>query len=155
MAFRAPGAYTVAVQVTDSSGATTVSTQGVAVAPRPPAMLQPFPIVRLITKSSRRGVAVLRLGVQAPPGSRVAVRCVGRSCRTWGEVRVVRTPPRPLRFPGIQHRMRAGVVLEVRITQPGKIGKYTRFTLRRGKPSDRVDLCLPPGQVDPVPCQPA
>jgi hypothetical protein len=154
-AFPVAGAYTVAMAVTDSSGATTVAAQGVAVAPRPPGLLQPFPIVRLATRTTPRGVDVLRLGVEAPPGSRVSVRCRGRSCGTGGEVRVVRTPPRPLRFPAVQHRMRAGVVLEVRITAPDKIGKYTRFRLRRAKPAGRVDLCLPPGQADPTPCLPA
>ena len=153
--FASPGAYTVSVAVTDSSGATTVSSRGFTVAPRPPGLLEPFPVVRLITRTAGRRVQVVRLDVQAPPGSRVSVRCRGRSCRTPGEVRVVRAPPRPLRFPGIQHRMRAGVVLEVRVSAPGKIGKFTSFRLRRDEPSSRVDLCLPPGQDSPAPCPPA
>jgi hypothetical protein len=150
-AFAAPGAYTVAMAVTDSSGATTVTSEGVAVALRPPAMLQPFPIVRLTTRATRRGVRVLRLGVVAPPGSRVTVRCSGRGCGTSDQVRIVRTPARPLRFPALEHRMRAGVVLQVRVAAPGKIGKYTRFRLRRAEPPDRVDLCLPPGATRPLP----
>jgi hypothetical protein len=153
-AFAAPGAYTVAMAVTDSSGATTVASGAVAVAPRPPTMLQPFPIVRLTTRGTRRGARVLRLGVVAPSGSRVTVRCSGRGCGTTDQVRVVRTPPRPLRFPAFEHRMRAGVVLEVRVTAPGTIGKYTRFRLRRAEPPNRVDLCLPPGQPAPAPCLP-
>ena len=152
--FPAAGAYPVAIAVTDNSGATTVASQGVAVAPRPPTMLSPFPIVRLTTRGTRRGARVLRLGVQAPPGSRVSVRCRGRSCGARDEVRVVRTPPRALRFPGVQRRMRAGVVLEIRVTAPGRIGKYTRFRLRRGGPPSRVDLCLPPGDAAPAPCLP-
>jgi len=152
--FPAAGAYTVAIAVTDNSGATTVASQGVAVVPRPPTLLSPFPIVRLTTRGTRRGARVLRLAVQAPPGSRVAVRCRGRSCGARDEVRVVRTPPRALRFPGVERRMRAGVVLEVRVTAPGRIGKYTRFRLRRGGPPSRVDLCLPPGDVAPAPCLP-
>jgi len=152
--FPAAGAYTVAIAVTDNSGATTVASQGVAVVPRPPTLLSPFPIVRLTTRGTRRGARVLRLGVQAPPGSRVSVRCRGRSCGARDEVRVVRTPPRALRFPGVQRRMRAGVVLEVRVTAPGRIGKYTRFRLRRGGPPSRLDLCLPPGDAAPAPCLP-
>jgi PKD repeat protein len=153
--FAAPGAYTVAMAVTDSSGATTVTSGAVAVAARPPTMLQPFPIVRLTTRGTRRGVRVLRLGVVAPPGSRVTVRCRGRGCGTTDQVRLVRSPARPLRFRALEHRMRAGVVLEVRVTSPGKIGKYTRFHLHRAKPPNRVDLCLPPGQPAPAPCLPA
>lgn len=155
--FPAPGAYTVAMQVTDSSGATAVASQVVAIAPRPtppPAPLQPSPIVRLTTRGTPRGAQVLRLGVHAPPGSRVSVRCRGRSCPVRAQVRGVRTP-RPLRFRALERRMRAGVVLEVRITAPQRIGKYTRFRLRRDKPPSRVDLCLQPGDADPTPCLPA
>jgi len=154
LAFPAAGAYPVAIAVTDNSGATTVASEGVAVAARPPTMLSPFPIVRLTTRGTRRGARVLRLGVDAPPGSRISVRCRGRSCGAREEVRVVRTPPRALRFPGVQRRMRAGVVLEIRVTAPGRIGKYTRFRLRRGGPPSRVDLCLPPGAAAPAACLP-
>jgi hypothetical protein len=150
--YPAPGAFPVAIAVTDNSGATTVASQGVAVAARPPTMMSPFPIVRLTTRGTRRGARVLRLGVQAPPGSRVSVRCHGRSCGAREEVRVVRTPPRALHFPGVQRRMRAGVVIEIRVTAPDRIGKYTRFRLRRGGPPSRVDLCLPPGGAAPAPC---
>ena len=152
MAFPGPGAYRVAMRVTDSSGATTVSTQGIAVGPRPPSLLQPFPIVRLTTRSTPDGVQVLRLGVQAPRGSRVAIRCIGRSCRTHHQVRVVRRSGRPLRFHALEHRMRAGVVLEIRVTAPGHVGKYTRFVLRRAKPPERLDKCLQPGAVGPSAC---
>jgi hypothetical protein len=118
-------------------------------------MLQPSPIVRLTTKTTRRGVDVLRLGVEAPPGSRVSVRCRGRGCGTPGQVRLVRAPGPALRFPAVEHRMLAGVVLEVRVTAPNKIGKYTRLLLRRARPAGRVDLCLLPEQADPVACLPA
>lgn len=153
-AFPGPGAYTVSLAVTDSSGATTVTSQGVAVAPRPPTLLQPSPIVRLTTRRTRRGAFVLNLAVRAAPGSRVTVRCRGRSCAKPVEVRVVRDPPRPLRFPSLHHRMRAGVLIEVAVTAPDKIGKYTRFRLRRGRSPSRIDLCLPPG-LGPGRCPPA
>jgi PKD repeat protein len=148
-----PGAYPVAVAVTDNSGATTVASEGVAVAARPPTLLSPFPIVRLTTRGTRRGVRVLRLGVQAPPGSRITVVCRGRSCSKRDEVRRARTS-RAVRFPGVQRRLRAGVVIEVSVTAPGRIGKYTRFRLHRGRPPSRVDLCLVPGAARPSPCAP-
>jgi PKD repeat protein len=150
-AFPGPGSYPVAIAVTDNSGATTVASESVAVVARPPTLMSPFPIVRLTVRGTRRGVRVLRLGVQAPLGSRVVVRCIGRGCAKRDEVRVARTA-RALRFPGVQRRLRAGVVLEVRVTAPGRIGKYTRFRLRRGAPPSRVDLCLPPGGAGPAPC---
>ena len=154
--FPAPGSYTVAVQVTDSLGATAVTSQVVAVAPQPahPAYLQPFPIVSLTTKLTHRGARVRRLAVQAPPGSRVSVRCRGRSCPVRFQLHVVRTL-HPVRLRALEHGIRAGVVLEVRVTAPQRIGKYTRFWVRRGKPPGRVDLCLQPGHADPTPCPPA
>ena len=152
IAFPGPGAYPVAVRVTDSLGAMSTASQGIAVAPRPPSLLQPFPIVHLTTRSTRRGARVVRLGVQAPVGSRVAVQCIGRGCRTHHQVRVVRKPGRPLRFRALEHRMRAGVVLEIRVTAPDHVGKYTRFVLRRAKPPGRVDMCLQPGSIAPAAC---
>jgi hypothetical protein len=145
-----PGAFTVSVAVTDNSGARVVASQGVAVAARPPAMMNPFPIVRLTTRGTRRGVRVLRLAVQAPPGTRVSVHCTGRGCGTTSQVRMVRTPA-PVRFRALEHRMRAGVVLEVRVVAPGVIGKFTRFRLRHAAAAQRIDLCLPPG-LGPSPC---
>jgi hypothetical protein len=146
-----PGAYPVAVAVTDNSGATTIASEGVAVAARPPTLLSPFPIVRLTTRGTRRGVRVLRLAVQAPPGSRITALCRGRGCPKRDEVRVARTT-RAVRFRGLQRRLRAGVVLEIQVTAPGHIGKYTRFRLHRGRPPTRVDLCLVPGVARPTSC---
>ena len=150
--FPAAGAFAIAVRATDNLGASATATQGIAITPRPPAVMQPFPIVRLTTRATRRGVRVLRLAVQAPPGARVSVHCSGRGCPTSSQVRLVRTPA-PLRFRALEHRMRAGVVLVVRIAAPGFIGKYTRFRLRRAAPPQRRDLCLPP-TLTPTPCTP-
>jgi PKD domain len=155
--FPSPGSHTVAVEVTDSFGATAVASQVVAIAPRPvppPEFLLPFPTVRLITKLTRRGAQIRRLEVQAPPSSRVSVHCRGRSCPVRAQVALVRAL-RPLRLRALEHSMRAGVVLEVRVTAADRIGKYTQFRLRRGKPPARVDLCLQPGQAAPVRCPPA
>lgn len=151
-AFPGPGAYPVAVAVTDNLGATTIASEGVAVATPPPTLLAPFPIVRLTTRGTARGVRVLRLAVQAPPGSRITVTCRGRGCAKRDEVRVARTS-RALRFRGVQRRLRAGVVIVVRVTAPGHIGKYTRFRLHRGRPPSRVDLCLTPGVARPSACR--
>ena len=51
------------------------------------------------------------------------------------------------------HRyFRAGTVIVVRVTLPGRVGKFTRFTIRRGRPPVRRDLCLPPGAARPTNC---
>jgi hypothetical protein len=44
------------------------------------------------------------------------------------------------------------VTLEILISKPGEIGKYTRFTVRRHRLPLRVDTCLDPSGVSPVVC---
>jgi hypothetical protein len=51
-----------------------------------------------------------------------------------------------------KHFYPAGVKIEVRVTRPGTIGKYTLFRVRRGKPPARTDRCLIPGEPSPVRC---
>ena len=38
-----------------------------------------------------------------------------------------------------QAELPAGIALEIRVTQPGKIGKFTRFTIRKGRLPLRAD----------------
>ena len=79
-----------------------------------------------------------------PAGARAELRCSG-PCgfrKKVGKARSNRTVNlRKL----IRGRLRAGAVLEVRITAPGTIGRVTRFKLRKGKSPKRTSLCLPPG----------
>ena len=42
--------------------------------------------------------------------------------------------------------------LEVFVTKPGMIGKYTRFKIRKAKAPTRTDRCLMPGSNKPVRC---
>jgi hypothetical protein len=44
------------------------------------------------------------------------------------------------------------VTLEILVSKPGEIGKYTRFELRRGKLPERVDMCLDPAGIKPLVC---
>ncbi len=55
-------------------------------------------------------------------------------------------------FRRFERSLRAGAVLEIRISKVGEIGKYTRFTIRRGKPPVRVDTCLSPAGIKPIAC---
>ncbi len=77
------------------------------------------------------GVRVQILGVRAPRGSLVTVRCKGKSCH--GKQRRKRITKGPVRFKGYEHFLGAGVKLEVFVAKRGKIGEYTRYTIRRGK----------------------
>jgi hypothetical protein len=65
-------------------------------------------------------------------------------------VQAAREPLRVRSFEG--RTLRAGTVIEVLVTAPGQIGKYTRFTVRRGATPARSDLCLRPGHTKPTTC---
>jgi hypothetical protein len=155
-----PGAYAFRVRGTDPAGNATTATRSFAVAgPAPPAqppviattprLMSPFPLVRLTGSLTRRGAKVRVLSVRAPRGALVRVdvkpKCAkGRRCpakRGRSTVGAKGT----VRFKKLELGYRAGTVIQVRVSQAGSIGKYTRFVVRRGKTPQRVDRCLMPG----------
>ncbi|MDX6642874.1 MAG: large repetitive protein [Solirubrobacteraceae bacterium] len=156
------GSHTFEVRATDLSGNTNpasaiaswrVDSSKPALAP-----IKPFPIVRMAGRLTRKGVSLTAFEVVAVPGARIEVSCKGRTCPVRRTTRTVSrsasakaraaTRVRLTRF----RRLNAGVVLEVRITKSGAIGKYTRFVIRRGKLPSRTDACLNPGQIKAVEC---
>jgi len=88
---------------------------------------------------------------QLPSGGVVDVRCRGGGCpfsanrikAKPGQTRVVLTNL----FRGRQ--LRAGAVLEVRVSAPQTIGRVERFQIRNGQAPKRSVLCLPPGSNAP------
>jgi hypothetical protein len=129
------------------------------VAAPPPAPHTPAPaprstsaltaVVRIRGRVTRRGVRLTLLGVRAPRGARVLARCLGKRCTVRRQAATTRSAVSLRRF----HRhFRAGTVLVVRVTMPGRVGKFTRFTIRRGRPPLRRDLCLAPGARRPMNC---
>ena len=109
-----------------------------------PSLLSPFPIVRLRGTISGSAVRITLLSVRAPVGSRITIRCSGprRSCPRSQSIRITsRTLTRMRTF---ERKMRAGTVLRIFVTRPGLVGKYTRFTIRRGRPPARDDTCARP-----------
>lgn len=145
------GAHTVRHRATDRKGAASIAARIVDVAPgipeyqiprpfRPP-LLSPFPVVRLAGELTPTGAKVRLLTIHAPICSTVTVRCRGRTCpvrrvnRVSGRKRI-----RIRAFEG--KRLRAGVKLEVLISKRDRIGKYTRFEIRRGRDPARSDACL-------------
>lgn len=115
-------------------------------------LLSPFPIVRLRGVIQNGAVRVQILSVHANRGARVEVACIGRPCPVRRVVRLVRSGRRVVRFPRFERRLRAGVVIEVRVTQRGRIGKYTRFRLRSNAPPARRDGCIRFGARSPSAC---
>ena len=149
--FPAPGSYSVGLRVVDADGAESSVRQAVAILPRPPALLSPFPVVRLLGTVSESGTRVRLLTVRAPRPSRIEIRCRGRGCprargkrrRATASVRVRRVGP--VRFRRLERRLGVGAVLTVRVTKGARtVGKYTRFRIRRHSPPARKDLCVMP-----------
>jgi PKD repeat protein len=120
-------------------------------APKRPVAMRPFPIVRIAGVVLPDGALIRILSVRAPRGSSVRLRCRGKGCPAAAIARTSAT--RLVRFRRFERRLRAGVRLELFVRKAGRIGKYTRFTIRRGKPPARLDRCLMPGQRRPVRCR--
>lgn len=124
------------------------------VAPPPtakrPVLMRPFPIVRIAGVVLQRASLIRILSVRAPRGSSIRVRCSGKGCPAPTIARTSAT--RLVRFHRFERRLPAGVRLELFVRKAGRIGKYTRFLIRGGKPPARVDRCLMPGKRRPVRC---
>jgi Big-like domain-containing protein len=154
----ARGTYTVRAEQIDDLGHRGVSdTHTFTVGARAAQLLSPFPIVHIAGRLTGRGATLRFLTVEAPAGSRVEVRCRGEGCprRRQSHVAPGRAGAKGLRlvtFPRFARALRAGVVLEIRITRSGRIGKYTRFVIRRNKSPRRTDSCLMPGKSKPTAC---
>lgn len=114
----------------------------------PPALLRPFPVVRIKGSLTPTGARVKLLSVRAPGSARVTVTCRGPAC----PVRRYRAPSPTGRLHPFERELRAGTRLEVRVTQSGLIGKSTVIVIRRQAAPKRTDRCLPPGATRPVRC---
>jgi hypothetical protein len=120
------------------------------VAPQP-RLMSPFPIVRLVATLGKKGAKVKLLLVSgAPVGARITVRCRGRGCPV--RERSKSMVAGPVRFRALEAKLRAGVWLEIFVTQPGKIGKYTSFKIRRSRAPLRQDLCVVSTSAKPAAC---
>jgi hypothetical protein len=90
------------------------------------------------------------LGVKAPRGTLVTVRCKGKGC--GAKQRRKRIKGRAVRFRSYQRFLHAGVRLEIFIAKSGQIGEYRRYKIRGGKSPKRVDRCLNGLKLRPVKC---
>jgi hypothetical protein len=122
--------------------------------PAPPApkvrLMRPFPSILIAGRVFSSSAVVSRLQVRGPRGARVIVTCRGRDCpfrRRRGRIRA-----RPLRLRSLETDLAAGTVIRIRVTSPGRIGKFTRLRILGDRPPARTDRCLRPGRRRPVPC---
>jgi hypothetical protein len=155
--FSTPGGHVVRLRVTDGNGLSSVATQTIKVSSSPLILMQPFPIVRIAGSETSHGVQLSLLTVQAPAGARVTVSCRGRGCPARSESRVAVASKRNagtaiVEFRRFERPLRAGVILEIRISKPGQIGKFTRFVVRRGRLPTRDDTCLGSAGIKPIVC---
>lgn len=170
--FSLPGDRSITLRVTDDEGAASTLSLTVVVRDQPaasatgpsppstrqpvtgptplPSLLSPFPIVRLVGSVTHAGTRIRLLAVRAPRGVHVLVRCRGRGCPVKRAEKVVRRTP--VRFAALERLMPAHVVLEVLVHRGDRIGKYTRFKLRRNRRPHRADGCLWPGTTRMAPC---
>jgi hypothetical protein len=172
--FDTPGRYTVRLRVVDDRGASQTASANVSVGSSPVAgvpagqfaaglkLLSPFPVVRIIGVVTRAGIRVRLLAVNAPAGARISIRCRFRGCPFRRSSRLIAGTARGrghvsrlIRFGRFKGRLlRPGTLVQVYVTKPGRIGKYTRLRVRTAKPPARADRCLLPGTRRPVPCPP-
>jgi hypothetical protein len=156
--FSTPGAHVVRLSVTDAAGLTSAVSETVTVAPRAISLIQPFPVVRIAGSESARGVRIKLFSVQTPAGSRISVHCRGHGCPAHAQSFLASAKGKQKAGAVIvvlrrfERSLRAGAVVEVKVSRPGQIGKYTRFTVRRGKLPLRQDRCLSPSGEKPMEC---
>ena len=101
---------------------------------------------------SRTFALLRRLVVnEVPAGATVTVTCKGRGCpfksRTFA---ASRTGTATATKTFARKRLRPGVVLEVRITKPGAIGRVLTYKLVRGKVPKALIQCLAVGATKPA-----
>ncbi|MEA2320799.1 MAG: hypothetical protein QOD81_649 [Solirubrobacteraceae bacterium] len=114
--------------------------------------ISPFPVVRIRGHASGSGIFIDLLSVRAPRGSTVTVRCSRPGCPRRRMTAHAVSAARPLRLRTLERRYAAGAVLEVYISRRGHVGKYVRFTMRRGRAPERSDRCLDARGTQPIPC---
>jgi hypothetical protein len=157
------GSFPVRLQVTDRDGADSVALTTITVGERPPDAITPFPVVSMVSVVSAEGTRLEQLVISAPEGARIRIRCRGHGCPfqrltrmatvTRPATRVQALVSKRVRIRAFaRHTLRPGAVVQIWVTKRGEIGKYTRFRIRKGKPPNRADRCLPPGARRPMRC---
>jgi hypothetical protein len=154
--FFTPGDHVVHLRVTNVYGLTSLASETIKVVTPRAFLMRPFPVVRIAGIETASGVRLLRLKVQQlPAGARITARCKGRGCPLRSVRRVAVSNKRgvaPVEFRRFERSLRFGLTLEILISKPGEIGKYTRFSIHRGKLPERVDMCLGEAGVKPQVC---
>ncbi len=154
--FSTPGPHAVRLRVTNAAGLASVATETIDVLGRTTPLMEPFPVVRIAGSYNASGVKLRLLRVQQmPAGARVTVRCKGHGCPLKSLSRLAASTGQAvaqIEFKRFERWLPAGVSLEILVSKPGEIGKYTRFRVRRAKLPERVDMCLEATGSKPLAC---
>jgi hypothetical protein len=154
--FSAPGGHVVRLLVTNGYGLSGVAEATIDVVGPKVSVMQPYPVVRLAGSQTGKGIKLRLLEVQQlPAGARITVRCKGRRCPLREATRVAASKTQraaAVEFRAFERNLRFGVTLEILVSVPGEIGKYTSFSIRRGKLPQRLDTCLDPAGAKPIAC---
>jgi hypothetical protein len=153
--FSAPGSYTVRLRVTAADGSSSIALAPIQVSASPPGILLPIPIVRIVGSALASGFKLRLLSVEAPPGARITASCRGHGCPTRSESQLapsIGVAAVTVRFRRFERALPAGLVLEIRVSKAGQIGGYTRLLIRHRRPPTRLDECLDPAGIAPMPC---
>lgn len=107
---------------------------------RRPAMLRPFPVVRVKGVLTTTGARITELAVTAPRSASITVLCSGSSCpRAVQRREAARTAVRLRTF---ERALRSGTRISIRVARKGFVGKRTLIRIQRGAAPKRSDLCL-------------
>jgi hypothetical protein len=113
-----------------------------------PALMRPFPVVRIRGYFAPNGARITLLAVRGPRSAQISVRCLGLGC----PVATLALPSAPARLHPFERFLPAGTRLEIRVAKPGRIGKYASFVIRSHRAPMRTDRCLVPGRASPTRC---
>jgi hypothetical protein len=153
--FSTPGKHLVQLRVGDAGGLSSITSAAIEVTPPLFHLMRPFPIVRITATRVSSGVRLKLLSVQASSAARITVACRGHGCPVKSQTRAAsagKVKSGLVEFRRLERFLPAGVTLEIRVSKPGVVGKYTRFGIRHGRSPSRFDACLPPAQVKPMSC---
>ena len=120
-------------------------------------LLAPFPIVRIVGRTTGRGARITRLTVRAATRNDVVSRCVGPKGRCPYKQHTTRIPGergrvRTIHVRGFERTFRSGVLLRIYVASPGRIGKFTSFKIRSNRAPRRNDGCVADIVLRPVRC---
>jgi hypothetical protein len=120
----------------------------------------PPPLATLAAKIQAKWTVGLRTLVKklvvlaAPAPASIRVACTGKKqgCPFKVKTLAAKRSSTTLTKLFTKAKLKPGAVIEIRVTQPGTIGKVFRFTMRKKKVPKAQTLCIAPGATKPTAC---